>query len=405
MIDADLHVHGAYSGGTSKNMSIPLLAKYAELKGLGVLGTGDCLHAKWLAHLEECLAEDKGAYITSGSSTKFLIQTEVQDIDGVHHLILLPHLDSAKELREEIKKYSSDIDLDGRPRVRLDAQKIVEFVLQVGGIIGPAHAFTPYYAIYSKFDSLEECYGPYVDKIHFLELGLSADSYLADSIEELYSITFLSNSDAHSYLPHRLGREFNRFDLEDISFDKITEAIKNNKIVLNAGFDPKEGKYHLTACNKCYRQYELEEARKRHMRCPCGGYIKKGVRDRIMELGGQSKPGERSKPVHRPEYKHLIPLTEIICKALGISSIYSKKVQDVWKNLVGTHGNEIAVLLDAPVQEIEPPEIARAIKAFREEKIEIIPGGGGKYGEIRLPGERQKSLDEFTKSPGARHQT
>ena len=43
----DLHIHGKYSGGTSKNMSFELLDNYAQIKGLKVLGTGDILHPKW----------------------------------------------------------------------------------------------------------------------------------------------------------------------------------------------------------------------------------------------------------------------------------------------------------------------------------------------------------------------
>ena len=51
-----------------------------------------------------------------------------------------------------------------------------------GCIIGPAHAFTPWTSIYKEYDSIMDCYGKMPD---FLELGLSADSDMADTIEEL----------------------------------------------------------------------------------------------------------------------------------------------------------------------------------------------------------------------------
>ncbi len=57
---------------------------------------------------------------------------------------------------------------------------------------------------------LIDCYGKMPD---FLELGLSADSDMADTIEELENIPFLTNSDAHSPWPHRLGREFNELEI------------------------------------------------------------------------------------------------------------------------------------------------------------------------------------------------
>lgn len=66
-------------------------------------------------------------------------------------------------------------------------------------------------------------------KPDFLELGLSADTNMADRIEELQDIVFLTNSDAHSPWPHRLGREFNRLKLDDFSYTslKIYKKEKN----------------------------------------------------------------------------------------------------------------------------------------------------------------------------------
>ncbi|MBU1939599.1 phosphotransferase, partial [Candidatus Micrarchaeota archaeon] len=55
--NCDLHFHGPYSGGVSKNMQIPVIAEQARLKGLDVVCTSDILHAKWLEHVKESITE------------------------------------------------------------------------------------------------------------------------------------------------------------------------------------------------------------------------------------------------------------------------------------------------------------------------------------------------------------
>ena len=47
-IIADLHLHGRYSRATSKHLSIDNLEKYARIKGVDLLGTGDFTHPEWI---------------------------------------------------------------------------------------------------------------------------------------------------------------------------------------------------------------------------------------------------------------------------------------------------------------------------------------------------------------------
>ncbi len=44
---ADLHIHSKYSRATSKDMSPESIWKWAQLKGITVIGTGDFTHPKW----------------------------------------------------------------------------------------------------------------------------------------------------------------------------------------------------------------------------------------------------------------------------------------------------------------------------------------------------------------------
>jgi uncharacterized protein (TIGR00375 family) len=159
--------------------------------------------------------------------------------------------------------------------------------------------------------------------------------------------------------------------------------------VFNAGFPPEEGKYNRTACISCYTHYSLVEAKKQEWKCNCGGRIKKGVRDRVDELSDYPVAHH---PSFRPPYIPIIPLAEIIAKALHLSP-YSQTVRKRWEELMVSCGDEISVLLDVDIDDIQKvtaPVITSAITAFREGEITIHPGGGGKYGEIEIMYEEPK---------------
>ncbi|MEA1994222.1 MAG: TIGR00375 family protein [Euryarchaeota archaeon] len=381
-ISVDFHLHSKYSYATSKKMEIPLIAREAELKGLDVVGTADVFHPSWTSHLKKSLERvEEGTYERGG--VRFIITVEVEDKRRVHHLILLPSFSKAEELYEEFKKYSNDIDTNGRCHLRLGGDEIVERVKSADGIMGPAHAFTPWTALYGEHDSLKDCYGEYADKIDFLELGLSADSELADHISELRDLTFLSNSDAHSPWPHRLGREFNIIELEKKTYTEILEAIhrKNGRrFVQNVGLNPVLGKYHKTACIDCHEIYTLKQAVERKWKCKCGGRIKKGVYDRIMELKDQEKG-----PEDRPPYLRIAPLSEIIALKKRYS-LSSKNNLVLYKKFLREFNDEIEILVNAEYNELKKidKKVASYILSYREEKLEITPGGGGQYGKLHL---------------------
>ncbi len=385
--DCDLQLHGKFASGVSKNLTIPLLSQNAKLKGLELLSTADIQHKEWFDHVKAHIVEtENGVYMDKHSTVHFLIGTEVEDHHRLHHLIYLPDLTRAQEFRDQIKGFGTlDCSLCGRPRLHLSANQIAQIVLDLGGILGPAHSFTPYTGLFSKFNSLHEAYGELVSEIPFLELGLSADTALADTIANNHAFAFLSSSDAHSAWPHRLGREFNRIQMKKPSFTEFKDALFERtepRIILNAGLDPREGKYHATACNACFAQFGLREAEDLfHWKCPnCKtGQIKKGVRDRINELADTSIG---THPAFRPPYKHMLPLSEIIQQTLRVKNVLSKEVQTQWRSFVDQFENEIAVLLDIPDSELQAfnPAVAQNILAFRAGLVLYEPGGGGQYG-------------------------
>ncbi|HMK53479.1 MAG TPA: TIGR00375 family protein [Methanobacteriaceae archaeon] len=407
IIRADLHVHGRYSMATSKNMVPTVIASQARLKGLNLVGTGDAFHGAWLELIDNSTEElAEGIYIipenkrqeedselASENSEPLLILTaEVEDMKRVHHLLILPSIKTAHQMRQHLK---GNLDSDGRPRVRMSGGQIQKLAREYGCLMGPSHAFTPWTSIYKAYDSIYDCYD---DKPDFVELGLSADTDMADRVEELQDLPFLTNSDAHSPWPHRLGREFNEIEVNKIDYTSLEKAFKGLKMKANYGFDPRMGKYHLTACSKCYQLYPVKKALELNMKCPCGGTIKKGVDYRVEELATWDEPHH---PLHRPPYIHILPLAEIISLVYskGVTTVF---VQKIWKKMVQMFGDEISVLITAPLNELNDldPKIMPVIKSFRDGTLKMRPGGGGRYGEIIFEEEKgvnkEKDKDENT---------
>ena len=394
LVNADFHVHSCFSMASSKDMLIRNMAPKAKLKGLRLLGTGDAFHPGWLDIIEETTTySGDGIYTYDGMD--FVLTTEVEGKNKIHHLIIIPDLEIARELSEKLP--SKNKNVDGRPKTQMGGAELLDLVRQYGCLIGPAHAFTPWTGMYKSFDSIYDCYEKSPD---FVELGLSADTFMADTVDELKDFPFLTNSDAHSPWPHRLGREFNQIELEDISFSSIKKAIKNRDIKANYGLIPNLGKYHMTACTKCYKLIDPVIARENRMKCSCGGTIKKGVDFRISEIADYPEPKH---PDFRPKYVHLMPLAELISTVYD-KGVTTKTVQGKWQKLVDSFQTEINVLIDAPIDEISKIDVnvAPAIEAFRNNEIDVIPGGGGKYGEISFEKKLEKpkvakitTLDSF----------
>lgn len=394
LINADFHVHSCFSMATSKDMLIKNMAPKAKLKGLQLLGTGDAFHPGWLDIIQESTTYS-GDGIYSREDMDFVLTTEVEGKNRIHHLIIIPNMEIARELSDKL--VSKNKESDGRPRTKMNGVEILELVKEYDCLVGPAHAFTPWTGMYKSFNSIYDCYEKKVD---FVELGLSADTFMADTVSELKDFPFLSNSDAHSPWPHRLGREFNTIELEDISYSSIKKSIKRMNIKANYGLIPNLGKYHMTGCTKCFKLVDPFIAKENKMKCSCGGTIKKGVDFRISEIADYKAPKH---PPHRPDYIHLMPLAELISLVYG-KGVTTKTVQGIWEKLVANFKTEINILLNTPIEDISKidPSLVSAIEGFRNKSLHVSPGGGGKYGEISFEKEIKKrkeaklvTLDNF----------
>jgi len=391
LVNADFHIHSCFSMASSKDMLIKNMAPKSKLKGLQLLGTGDGLHPKWLDIISES-TEYAGDGIYSTDGMDFVLTTEVEGKNRIHHVIIMPDIDIAREISKRLP--SNNKNVDGRPKTKLGGAELLDMAHEYDCLIGPAHAFTPWTGMYKSFDSIYDCYDAKPD---FVELGLSADTDMADTISELKDFVFLTNSDAHSPWPHRLGREFNQIELEDMSYSSIKKAFKNKDVKANYGMVPNLGKYHMTACTKCHKLIDPVLAKENKMKCSCGGTIKKGVDFRISEIADLKEPVH---PDFRPDYVHLMPLAELI-SSVHDKGVTTKFVQGIWQKLIDNFSTEIDVLINVDLRDIEKIDVnvASAIESFRNNTIEVVPGGGGQYGQILFKKEVKKpkmvTLDNF----------
>src|SRR5512137_814425 len=155
LVNLDLHIHSKYSMAVSADMQLPEIAKEAARKGVKIVATGDCLHPLWLDAIKK-LPEDDGLFLLG--DTYFVLSVEVEDKSSVHHLIFLPDISQAEQLQEAFAPHSTNLSSDGRPRIHLNGCEIADHVLEAGGLLGPAHAFTPWTGIFAYFASMAECY-------------------------------------------------------------------------------------------------------------------------------------------------------------------------------------------------------------------------------------------------------
>jgi uncharacterized protein (TIGR00375 family) len=367
LVNADLHIHSPFSMAVSGAMLPESLLAACTTKGINVLGTGDALHPGWQKSWKPFLENEEGIVIIPTG--------EVEDERRVHHLIFAEDFSQFDQIRELFKGKCKSFESNGRPHIHLSGTAIATAVHDSGGMIGPAHAFTPWTSVFAYFDNLAGCYGS--EPIDFLELGLSADSSYGAAIPDLIDVPFLSNSDAHSPRPEKIGREFNILPIKKTTVKSVLESVKSGSIDMNAGFFPEEGKYNRTACVRCFTQYSLEEAVKSSWRCQRdGGLIKKGVFDRARELSYGGTPAKR------PPYLHIIPLGQIIQTIEGASSPHTKKCQAIYDSFISSMGNEIEVLVNAPIRDIHSvnSRVAGAIENLRAGRVTLHAGGGGKYG-------------------------
>src|SRR4030043_137819 len=131
---ADLHIHSRYSRATSSKMSLESLWKWAQLKGITVIGTGDFTHPKWSQELKEKLEvignnlfklkhkfQKNDIPESCRADVLFMLTAEISCIykkNGrvrkIHNLVFVPDLSSATKITTALSKIGN-LSADGRP--------------------------------------------------------------------------------------------------------------------------------------------------------------------------------------------------------------------------------------------------------------------------------------------------
>jgi len=389
---ADLHIH---IGRSESNKPIKITAarslnfaniarECADRKGISMAGIIDCASPYVIEDIENFLATGEAYEIKDGGiiykdKVCIILGSEIETSEtgkdggcgSAHNICFFPYLKDIKGFSNEMRYHIKNITLSSQ-RADISAYELIDIVEKYNGILIPAHCFTPHKSFYGNCtDRLEKIFKEKYSKVPAIELGLSADTNLADNISELEGKTFITNSDAHS-LP-KIAREYNKILVEDISFKELLKALKNEegrKVLVNYGMDPKLGKYHRTFCEVCGKNIPGIAPVTKCDTCESKN-ITMGVYDRIEQI----KDKETSKsPETRPTYNYQIPLTFI--PGLGGKTI---------EKLLSHFETEMNILHRMSFDDLEAvvgEKNARNIINAREGKMKIQEGGGGIYGKI-----------------------
>ncbi len=384
----DLHIHIGAAGDNkpvkitaSKNLTFENIVKESSRrKGLDLIGIIDCASPRVQNDIEVMLNSGDLKEIAGGGfkyKDQIVIipgaEVESREKNGgmVHYLAYFPFFDNIKEFTEVMKHYMTNVNLSSQVS-GLTGSEILQIIETTGGIMVPAHVFTPHKSFYGNaFSSYKEVFSKDEwDMIPAIELGLSADTYLADHLSELSNKTFLSNSDAHS-IP-KIAREYNTFKMKELNFTEFKKTLfrKNKrKVIKNFGLDPRLGKYHRSFCPQCEKTFTDNNDLSN---CPeCNKKLIKGVKDRILEIADQKS----FQPEHRGEYIHQIPL-------LDIPGIGNKTLD----KLLEEFGNEMEIIHQTNYKKIESvlnKKLAKRVEKARNGRAKIESGGGGIYGKMK----------------------
>lgn len=399
---ADLHVHiGRSSSGRPVKITAArdltfenIAAECADRKGIEIVGVVDCASPPVLDDIRALvetgeMVEQPGGGLRYREQVTVIPAAEFETYETAggqsHHVSYFPTVEALEGFSAEMGRHVTNLELSSQA-CRMPAAELLEIATTFDALFVPAHCFTPHRSPYgSCVERMSEMFGERWDDIPAIELGLSADSFLADRIEELAGKTFLSNSDAHS-LP-KIGREYNIIEMAAPTFEELRLALlrqDGRRVEANFGLDPRLGKYHRTFCEECEK---IARGMPPVLVCEsCGSEkITRGVLDRIVQIADSEEP---RMPSHRPPYQYQVPLQFVP----GVGAVTLSK-------LINRFGSEMAVLHEAGPEELAQcvgGRIAEMIIQAREGTLPLRAGGGGRYGraapgdtgQLDLPGMR-----------------
>lgn len=406
---ADLHIHIGRAGDrpvkitAARDLTFANIALEAsERKGVDIVGIIDCASPAVLHEIQACLDTGEMEELPGGGiqytprrdgcrPTVIILAAELETRErasseegaGIsHHIGFFPTLASIQEFSNRLRSRVRNLTLSSQ-NCRMRAIELLELVEAHGGFLIPAHAFTPHKSLYgSAARRLTALFAPEADRVFALELGLSADSHLADRLSELHPRTFVTNSDAHS-LP-KIAREYNILCMASPTFEELRRVLRREQgrgVAANYGMDPRLGKYHRTFCETC-RHVEVLPPPVLHCSLCGTERVTCGVLDRIVEIQDFDAP---QTPAHRPPYRYQVPLQ------------FLPKIGPVTLDrLLNRFHTEMNVLHFVPAEDLAHSvgeTIAETILQARAGTLALMPGGGGRYGRaVTHEGQTQMRL-------------
>ncbi|TCS76330.1 endonuclease Q family protein [Effusibacillus lacus] len=384
----DLHIHIGRTLGeqavkitASRDLRFfEIVREAAERKGIDIVGIIDAASPPVLTEIQDLVRRGElvplpGGGLNYKDKTTVLLGAEVETGGprggAAHFGIWMPDVDSMREFSSWLAERVTNPVLSSQ-RARCTALELQDKTAELKGMFIVNHAFTPHKSVYGNcVDRASEMLD--LAKVTALELGLSADSELADLFSEHDHLTYVSNSDAHSLA--KIGREYNRIQAAGTGFRDVKNALlrlEGHGVIGNYGLAPRLGKYHRTYCLECN---EVVRADPPVFTCPlCGGSkVVPGVIDRIHAIADRTKPVH---PGHRPPYHYQIPLEFIP----GVG----RKVMDRLLEAFGTEMNVLHQAREAELKDVVGERIARDIVSARNGTLRLVDGGGGKYGKVTL---------------------
>ncbi|WP_371369417.1 hypothetical protein SRRS_25950 [Sporomusa rhizae] len=386
---ADLHIHvGMSESGkwikipTSRHLTVrEILQEAAERKGMNLIGVIDALSPLVLADIRVLIEEGLLVPVSGGGylyKDKLLLilgaEIETRELHGglAHTLVFTPDIDTMVKFSAYMSQFIRNINLSSQ-NAHMPLKQLVQIASGFESLIVPAHVFTPHKSLYgvccariSHILSDKDMY-----KLAAVELGLSADSIMADRIAELNEYTFFTNSDAHSL--DKIAREYNILAMENLSFEELAKTMSRTgtrQVKANYGLDPRLGKYHRTFCANC-NYTDTDGLQENHCpKCNSSNLIK-GVFDRINEIADYPKPHH---PSQRPPYLYQIPLEFI--PGLGKKTLVK---------LLTEFNTEMNILHNVSYEalcEVSGSKLADFIISARTGTAAIAAGGGGIYGRV-----------------------
>ncbi|CAN5125326.1 endonuclease Q family protein [soil metagenome] len=426
----DFHLHSKYSRAVSPQMTLPVMDRLAQEKGIDILSAADFTHPAWFSEIRNLLEEKgEGVYVLKSSREKetlFILSTEIAciykqggQLRRIHNLVFAPSLAVAEKITKELLKRGCNLSADGRPIVGLSSKHLLQLILEIDErcMLIPAHVWTPHFGVYgsaSGFDSLDECFEDLSPYIYGIETGLSSDPEMNWLIPELKNRSILSFSDAHS-VP-KMAREATVMDLLEPNYENIRRAImrkggKENQVTYTIEFYPEEGKYHFSGHRNCNVVLGPEEIRSRGNVCPvCGRIVTEGVLYRLQQLASGAKNVIEIKrnedglkwytntSGNHPPYIKLVPLLEIVAEAMGMT-VNGQKVHTAYETLCKAFGDELTVILKTPIEKIAVQageRVAEGVRKARSGEITIEPGYDGVYGKVKIWGEKKQDKPQLS---------